>query len=321
VGVDHDYDVIWLWLNPLLNFTIFSDSPKNINWTGYNFDADDVPEMDIYGVYLGWLTGRLGSPGPGSSDFAPLARTWAGLPSNGQIWPSGTRPSLLNASGTAIDPTVGAAIAASDPFSNLSYTVTIPAGTQTSSDGRFTLTGNQVVDYVQPGPGGQPYTQTLGESTTKTQTQGQGAPRSRLRWNIVGKTSSQLHSWKIRGRQTSPPLTLSRLLPNGALSIPQRWPRLRQERLPALPVAWWALIAVRFIRDRQSSRFSKTTFTTPSCTIRSTDREGSQANSVPPCEPTHGGTVALGALLFTMLHLLSAVLFVHTLLRSMFNAL
>jgi hypothetical protein len=175
VGVDHDYDVIWLWLNPLLNFTIFSDTPKNITWTGYNFDADDVPEMDIYGVYLGWLTGRLTSPGPGSSSFTPLARTWAGLPSNGQIWPSGTKPSLLNTAGTAIDPTVGAAIAASDPFSNLSYTVTIPPGSQTSSDGRFTLTGNQVVDYVQPGPGGQPYTQTLAETTTKTQTQGEGA--------------------------------------------------------------------------------------------------------------------------------------------------
>lgn len=179
VGVDHDYDVIWLWLNPLLNFTIYQNGPpNNITWTGYGYDADDVSEMDIYGVYLGWLTGRLSSPGPGSSDFAPLVRAWAGLPANGQIWPAGTGPSLLNTAGTAIDATDGAAIAAADPFSNTSYTVTVPttpSGNQTSSDGRFTLTGNQVVDYVQPGPGGQPYTQVLTESTTKTQTQGEGA--------------------------------------------------------------------------------------------------------------------------------------------------
>jgi hypothetical protein len=175
-GVDHDYDIIWLWLNPLLNFSIDPSSGANsLIWTGYGFDADDVHEMDIYGVYLGWLTGRLSSPGPGTSDFTPLARAWAGQPSNGQIWPAGATPSLLNAAGTAIDPATGATIAAADPFSDANYTVTIPAGSETSSDGRFTLTGNQTVDYVQPGPGGQPYTQTLAESTTTTQTQGQGA--------------------------------------------------------------------------------------------------------------------------------------------------
>ena len=34
------------------------NAPQSITWTGYSFDADDVHEMDIYGVYLGWLTGR-----------------------------------------------------------------------------------------------------------------------------------------------------------------------------------------------------------------------------------------------------------------------
>jgi hypothetical protein len=171
IGVDHDYDVIWLWLNPLVNITItqIGSQPPTTTWTGYSYDADDVPEMDIYGVYLGWLTGTLSTPGPGTSDFTPLERTWAA--SNGQDWPAGTSPSI-------IDPTDYAAIAAADPFSNPNYSVSVPntpAGNQTSSDGRFTLTGNQVVDYVQPSPGGQPYTQALTESTTKTQTQGEGA--------------------------------------------------------------------------------------------------------------------------------------------------
>jgi hypothetical protein len=171
VGVDHDYDVIWLWLNPLLNFTVDASGPPNLTWTGYSYDVDDVPTMDIYGIYLGWLTGHISLPGPHSSDITPLERSWAGLAANGQIWPAGTSPSL-------VDPTDYAAIAAADPFSKSSYTVTVPtspAGNQTSSDGRFTLTGNQVVDYEQPGPGGQPFTQQLTETTTTTQTQGEGA--------------------------------------------------------------------------------------------------------------------------------------------------
>jgi hypothetical protein len=173
-GVDHDYDVIWLWLNPLVNFTItqIGSQPNSVTLTGYSWDADDVPEMDIYGVYLGWLTGHLSTPGPGTSDFTPLERTWAAA--NGQDWPAGTSPSI-------IDSTDYAAIAGADPFSNPDYTVSVPntpPGNQTSIDGRFTLTGNQVVDYVQPGPGGQPYTQALTESTTTTQTQGQGAKYS-----------------------------------------------------------------------------------------------------------------------------------------------
>jgi hypothetical protein len=177
VGVDHDYDVIWLWLNPLLNFTAtkIGTAAPTITWTGYSFDYDDIPEMDIYGVYLGWLNGHLSTPGPNTSDLVPLERTWAGASSNGQVWTAGTSPSLLNSTNTAVDATDAAAIEAADPFSKAGYTVTIPAGSETSSDGRFTLTGNQVVDYEQPPAGGQPFTQQLTESTTKTQTQGEGA--------------------------------------------------------------------------------------------------------------------------------------------------
>lgn len=170
-GVDHDYDVIWLWLNPLLNIEVVAGPTTNLTLTGYGFDADDVEEMDIYGVYLGWLTGKLQVPGPGGSDLTPLMRTWAGLAMNGQNWPAGQSPSL-------VDPTDYAAIAASDPFSNPNYTVTVPtspAGNLTSSDGRFTLTGNQPVMFQQPGPGGQPITQIISDSTTTTQTQGHGA--------------------------------------------------------------------------------------------------------------------------------------------------
>jgi hypothetical protein len=177
LGVDHDYDVIWLWLNPLLNFTAteIGAQPTTITWTGYSYDADDINEMDVYPVYLGWLTGKLSTPGPNTTDLTPLERAWAANPAYGQIWASGMSPSLLNSSNTAINPADAAIIAAADPFSNSSYKVTVPAGSLTSSDGRFTLTGNQVVDYVQPPPGGQPITQQYTDSTTTTQTQGEGA--------------------------------------------------------------------------------------------------------------------------------------------------
>jgi hypothetical protein len=193
-GVDHDYDVIWLWLNPLLNFSVGASGPGSITLTGYSYDVDDVPTMDIYGVYLGWLTGRLSTPGPNSSDITPLERTWAGLAANGQIWPTGTSPSL-------VDPTDYAAIAAADPFSNTKYTVTIPtspSGNLTSSDGRFTLTGNQIIAYEQPPPGGQPFEEQITESTTKTQTQGQAAKYTvqlGYSWEDMIKTTILLDSW------------------------------------------------------------------------------------------------------------------------------
>jgi hypothetical protein len=163
VGVNHDYDIIWLWLNPLANFAVLPSSQTSLFWKGYSYDTTDVPEMDIYGVYLGWMNGHLSMT---SADQQPLQRNWAA----GQVWPAGQGPAL-----TATD---YAAIAAADPFSNPSFTVTVPAtpaGNLTSSDGRFTLTGNQIIDYEQAAPGGQPFTQQLTESTTTTQAQGQGA--------------------------------------------------------------------------------------------------------------------------------------------------
>jgi len=177
--------VIWLWLNPLLNFSIPGGGGGKIIWTGYSFDTDDVSEMDIYGVYLGWLLGTLSTPGPGSTDLTPLKRAWAGLSANSQQWPTGTTPAL-----TASD---FAQIAKADPFSNSSYAVTVPtsaAGNLTSKDGRYTLTGNAPLNYVQAAPGGQPYQQSLAESTTLTQTQGQGAnTKSVIGYSIEQKFS------------------------------------------------------------------------------------------------------------------------------------
>lgn len=159
-GVNHDYDVVWLWLNPILKFTIDPENPNSIQWNGYSYDQTDMPVMDIYGVYLGYLTGKW-QMGPDVYD--PLARAWA----SGQDWPEGEGPAL-----TAEDL---AKIAGADPFSDPAYHFDVPVGQLTSSDKRFTATTNQNASFVPPPPGGQPYTQSYSVNYTLTQTEGKTA--------------------------------------------------------------------------------------------------------------------------------------------------
>jgi hypothetical protein len=162
LGVNHDYDVIWLWLNPLSMFTLLHGA-NSITWAGYAFDANDIPAMDIYPVYVGYLNGHFAMP----SDVAQvLARTWAA----GQEWGPGEGPGL-----TAQD---FATILSADPFSDPSYTVSVPVGSSTSTDARFTVTNNQNVSYVPPPPGGNPITQNYVEFYTSTDTTGQGSKKT-----------------------------------------------------------------------------------------------------------------------------------------------
>lgn len=64
VGVDHDYDVIKLWLNPVRLFTLKNNGV--VEWDGYGYSSLDtianggdlrVPNMDIQWVYVGCLNG------------------------------------------------------------------------------------------------------------------------------------------------------------------------------------------------------------------------------------------------------------------------
>jgi hypothetical protein len=168
-GINHDYDVIWLWLNPLALYDVLP-GPDSVTWTGYDYDATDMPDMDVYPVYVGYLNGHFAIP----SDVATvLARPWA----TGQTWGPGEGPGL-----TAQD---FMKILAADPFSNPTYTVSVPAGSLTTSDGRFTVTGNQNVSYVPPPPGGNPITQNYIEGYVTTTTQGQGSKQSlQVAWSL-----------------------------------------------------------------------------------------------------------------------------------------
>lgn len=159
---NHDYDVIWVWLNPVASFTFQENSGGSITgivFNGYGFNAADQPEMDIYPVYVGCLNGDL------SCSMPSLQRTW----DTTDNWPSGQGPALTSADYQTI--------LAADPFAMC--TPTTPAGQQCSAElnlnpDRFSQTLNQDIPYVQPPVGGQPITSvyTLTNTTTDTQSNG-----------------------------------------------------------------------------------------------------------------------------------------------------
>jgi hypothetical protein len=177
--VDHDYDLIWLWLNPIARFSYYPGRSTPIEWDGYGFDMEDQPAIDKWPVLLGNLNGDFkktdGTPcyaidsSCDPEDAAVLARSWVNQ-YNPQTWPSGEGPGLTLAD--------LAKIAKADPWgNNPSYSVTLAAGVTppTTTDGRFTIApvngaNSQSFDYKQAGPGnGSGLTQQYtNENTTTT---------------------------------------------------------------------------------------------------------------------------------------------------------
>jgi hypothetical protein len=154
-GIDHDQDVILVWLNPLANF--LATGTNTGQWTGYSFDGNDpANEMDVVALYVAWLKNPSLIP-PGVA--AALARTWATPPKDG------SGPGLTTADYQAI--------LARDPFAN---------GSTTIDPARFDLQQGNTLFYEPPAAGGQPLTQkyilgyqnktTLGKTVTDTYTVG-----------------------------------------------------------------------------------------------------------------------------------------------------
>lgn len=162
--VNHDYDTIWLWLNPLMIFSIDPNS-GNITWNGYGYDSHDVAGPDVFPVQVGYLNGDFG---PNSSIAAVLARNWVTSNEPGVTWPAGDGPGLTS--------TDISNILAADFFTNPSYTLPSPLPT-TSADGRFTqipFPPNPVA-YEQAGLGnGGGLTTGYNLVNTNTTTLGQG---------------------------------------------------------------------------------------------------------------------------------------------------
>lgn len=158
--VDNDYDIVYVWLNPVLVFTV---SGSNVTWNGYGYDANDQNGMDIVGIPLGYLNGDFGAM---PAEYLALTnRTWA--------------KSVLTGPSPALTSSDFAQIATFDPFSSntygpdeIGYNPPIPD----TADARFTLTtcnaGNSV-SYGQASPSQAPgtYTCTLSYSSISTNAQ------------------------------------------------------------------------------------------------------------------------------------------------------
>lgn len=169
--VNHDYDIIWLWLNPALIYTFTPDITDVPEWNGYGYDATDQPALDIWPVYVGYLNGHFGAMN--ASDTKVLARSWAA----NQMWPTGEGPALTQSD--------YAQILKADPFSDNSYSVVLSTSSSpaTTTDGRYTISGGSTGTaksfiYQQALPGSSALNQTyqnsyssnstLGESSTTT---------------------------------------------------------------------------------------------------------------------------------------------------------
>ncbi len=163
--VNHDYDIVWVWLNPVAQYTVTTSPVKSIQFQGFGFDMADEPTEDIWPVYVGELNGHFAMEAGTTAEFT---RSWA---SAGKYFPAGDGPAI-----TAAD---YPDILAADPFTNSGYAFAVNNSLNpvTTTDSRFSLAGNaagaiQQVDYV---PG---LTQTYSLATSNASTTGSGATHS-----------------------------------------------------------------------------------------------------------------------------------------------
>jgi hypothetical protein len=168
LGVDHDEDIVWVWLNPVIHFV--ANSSTSFTWTGFGFDLNDpTGNTDILGIPVKYLNGHAAMP---ANIADVLARRWAPpincTSADPNCGTNGTEAPGLTAADLA-------AILAADPFANPSYVVNVPNGGSCTVDGRFCRTTNANLQYSPPPPGGQPTTQAFSMVHQTTATQGQGA--------------------------------------------------------------------------------------------------------------------------------------------------
>ena len=146
-GIDHDYDVVWIWLNPMVTLAL---GPNTVLNTGLAYNArDDANEMEVVPLYVSWLKNPSTIP---AAVAARLARSWdtsgvGGLTTEDYAIILAADP--LGASSTY------------DPNSDPAH--------------RFDLQEGTTFNYEPPPAGGQPITETLQLSTNTVSTAGQGA--------------------------------------------------------------------------------------------------------------------------------------------------
>jgi hypothetical protein len=154
--VNHDYDLIALWVNPLLIFTVNPNAPSNIQWNGYGYDSNDPTGNagpDIEYIPVGWLNGHFGSS-PAVATI--LARSWVTTYEPSISWPNG--PGITCSNGV-FTPGCNSGdiqqILAADPFTSSTYFAQQFGSSppSTTADHRFTEENFRPnpINYIQGG--------------------------------------------------------------------------------------------------------------------------------------------------------------------------
>jgi hypothetical protein len=156
-GVDHDYDTIYVWLNPEIFMMVF---PTAVTVGGYGYDVrDPVTGMDVIPLTVGQLRGvQPITP----NAWARLNRTWdsqtGGLTSV-------DFQTILQANPFAVNP-------AYNPNTDPTRRYELPLS------GNPPLPANLILNYVPAPPGGQPTGQTYNSSYSNTSEVGKSAKHS-----------------------------------------------------------------------------------------------------------------------------------------------
>jgi hypothetical protein len=168
-GVDHDFDTIYVWLNPEVFIMVF---PTSVVVGGYGFDLrDPVGGMDVVPLTVGQLRG--------TQPIAPniwsrLNRTWD--PQTGGLTTAEFQV-ILRANPFATNP-------AYNPNTDPSRRYELPLS------GNPPLPANVIMNYTPAPPGAQPIGQTYGTSYNRTTTQGQSARETYdVSYSISGSAS------------------------------------------------------------------------------------------------------------------------------------
>jgi hypothetical protein len=155
LGVDHDYDQVYVWLNPAVFLEIFSNV-ITVGGDGWD-ERDTIHGMDVVNLTIGQLRGTQPISDPNLQ--TRLNRTW-------------------DSSQGALTTTDFLAIANADPF------VTNPSFDPNSdTSGRYELpiSGSPprpvdlIINYIPEGAGGQSTGQTYASSYSATSMSGQSA--------------------------------------------------------------------------------------------------------------------------------------------------
>jgi hypothetical protein len=168
-GVDHDFDTIYVWLNPEVFLMVF---PASVVVGGYGYDArDPVGAMDVIPLTVGQL--KLTQPIPPNT-WTRLNRSWD--PQTGPLT-TADFPDILRANPFATNP-------AYNPNTDPGRRYELPLS------GNPPMPANVILNYTPVPEGGQPTGQTYSTSYNQTTAAGKSAKDTyEVTYSVGGEVS------------------------------------------------------------------------------------------------------------------------------------